>query len=282
MDTSNVPTVVLDSVPEVDEKSDSMISDRFGSNFGRMKEGCPVIRRVETENAYKLPEMVMCVASLADDLKSIKFVRTDDFDPDYVSVSVVLVSEVERVSASDIDKFAVALLISGQEMIMELIFATEEDWSIWLSGLATLCPDLQREEPCASKVTISELIEVIEEMQKQNKNLRSMLSRYEDMDASSMELLRIENADLRSVLYIRDDTIGEMSVLVQSLIEKQSVLTAQIAGQKEDSVSSAATTMRPHITPLILKKNLNTVSTTDLDITEEASQRADAIGVMGG
>lgn len=242
--TSDVAPEVDDALDIPDVKSVGPVM-RFSEIVDRMKEGVPIIRRSETCVPGSL-ETSMCLAILSDDLACLQFVRESESEEDQIAVSTLYLSEVEQVAIANSDKHAIGLLVPGRELILELIFASAEDWHCWFSGLQILCSKNKEEsisgDSCGTEmqdnsclVTSSsptaELVTLVNELQQQNESLKNVLDGYDKATEEMKNQLsqerelrqRAENQNSRmmKLLLVREETITELSDLVQSLLRKQ-------------------------------------------------------------
>ena len=235
-----------DVAPEVNDALDiphvkSVPVMRFSEIIDRMKEGVPIIRRSETCIPGSL-ETSMCLAILSDDLACLQFVRESESEEDQIAVSTLYLAEVEQVAIANSDKHAVGLLVPGRELILELIFASAEDWHCWFSGLQILCSKNKEEsisdDSCGTEMQdnsssspTAELVTLVNELQHQNESLKNVLDGYDKATEEMKNQLsqerelrqRAENQNSRmmKLLLVREETITELSDLVQSLLRKQ-------------------------------------------------------------
>lgn len=274
--------------------------------FEKMLDGTPLIR-VISGCSPDLSENVICVAFLTEDLSSIKFLRNRDAEEAGLSVSVLYFSDIEQVAPSNSHKNAVALLLRKHEVIIELIFALSEDAECWFTGLTALISTVSGREPAfceleavadndscgtesqdstsMSTLTTSpvlDLVNLVNDLQSQNEKLKTTLVQYDTVVDELKEQLGVvlqanreaeaENAKLTKLLYVREDTITELSQLVQFLIQKQQSLSLRqdcpeeffIGNERKvprlkdllrnnERVSSATTVSESADTPLVLR-----------------------------
>ena len=233
------------------------------SMISRMKQGVPLIRRIES-CAPDRNEMTLCIAFLSEDLQIVKFVKSDDDSETEISVSALKLCNVEEVALSLADRFAVGLLLPKLELIIELIFASVDDAEIWYSVFKLLCSkpasgpeslsdvaseatDVQETVPSVDATQNMEVLELISDLQRQNEALKTTLLQYDDalvdmkrsldLEKDARQAAAAENARLQNLLLVREETITELSLLVQTLIRQQTFVS------RRDSVM---TTIRPH------------------------------------
>ena len=245
-----------DGYPELKDE----LVNRLSSMVSKMKEGVPLIRRIES-GAVDSNEATMCMAFLSDELTSVKFVKKQEDSPDLLAISHLSLSDVEEVAMSKADKHAIALLIPNENSIVELIFASEEDLECWFYGLKILCADdkvdstnseateIQDESLATSPSPVPELVELVRELQIQNSGLKEVLGHCQSLiddlkdraDREEEQRIHTENENVKLVklLVVRDETIGELSNLVQSLITKQSSLVSMHCKPVSSSVPSS-------------------------------------------
>lgn len=230
-----------DCSPLVAEDKVQLVS-RFTEMICKMKEGVPLIRRIQSDIREK-NETTICMAFLSDDLAAIKFVKQSEEPGKEISVSVMELSAIDAVGYSTSDKHGVGLLIGSEEIIVTLIFASEEDWTCWYSSLRVLCARgavdedweqssqdtaVQHEDDGA---LIPELVSLVGELQKQNSELKEMMNNFSHTVGTLRSALEEEeqkrkaaeagNVRLKKLLLVREDTVGELSVLIQTLLKKQ-------------------------------------------------------------
>ena len=231
----------------------------LSSMISRMKLGVPLIRRIES-CAPDRNEMTLCIAFLSDDLQTIKFVKSDDAIDSEIAVSTLKLCNVEEVAQSNTDRLAVGLLLPKLELIIELIFASPDDARIWFTVVKLLSSreatidevqsattEIQGTDPSVDETPDMELMELVSQLQNQNESLKDTLTRYDSALDDMKRLVEVEKearrvADdectrLRRLLLVREDTITELSMLVQTLLRQQTVSI------RRDSVM---TTIRPH------------------------------------
>jgi hypothetical protein len=229
----------------------------FSDVIAKMRDGVPVIQKSET-CVPGSSEMSMCLILLTDDLASLKLIRQSESEEDQIAVSTLHLSEVEQVAVANSEKHAIGLLVPGRELIIEVIFATEEDWNVWYSGLKVLCAssaqtkneehhdarsvsgdscvtEMQDHSCIATASPTAELVALVNELQSQNEGLKDALKRYdgvmEDMrtqlaeERESRDRAESQNLRMKKLLMVREDTITELSELVQSLLKKQAGLS---------------------------------------------------------
>jgi hypothetical protein len=208
---------------------DPVISSNPLNFLERMKQGVPLIRRNDFGNKDG-SEMMMCMAFLSEDLYRIRFVKQDTHTKGEISVSYLRLSDVDRIAQSNADKHAVALLVPSENMVMELIFAGAEDWSVWYNGLKRL---MRPSSTCTEnhkiqlheKASSGKVCELLNEIQEQNRNLKEVVSTHQSMILDMSTLLKrreSEIAQMKRLLELRDGTISELSNLLRSFISKQS------------------------------------------------------------
>lgn len=202
----------------------------------RMKSGAPIVRYSEIgkSGASSKPEVHMCYAYLNDALDQIVFVAKGGDSPRDSPVSVIALSKVEQVEASNLDQFAVALLLPEDMQISELIFATEEDWHAWLAGLKVLCARLDTpvQGDRSTEPSAEELYAIVGELMKQNEVLKRIKEEYEHALSKASKQLHSQDEEIRnlkSLLELRDETIRDLTESVHSLSTKQSILSAKLA-----------------------------------------------------
>jgi hypothetical protein len=243
------------------------LANRVSEMVSRMKEGVPLIRRIESASVDS-NEMSMCMAFLSEDLSSLNFVKKEGESDTQMAISSLNLVDVEEVAISKADKNALALFVPNENLIAELIFASEEDWSCWYYGLKILCAsdkaestkseatEVQDESLATSPSPVPELMELVRELQIQNGGLKEVLSHCQTLidelkdRADKEEEKRIqsenENSRLIKLLSVRDETIGELATLVQSLIAKQSSLVSMHAKPSTSSGSSRRSSLDVH------------------------------------
>lgn len=229
-----------DCSPRVAEDKVQLVS-RFTDMIVKMKEGVPLIRRIQSDIREK-NETTICMAFLSDDLTAIKFVKHSDEPGKEISVSVMELSAIDAVGYSTSDKHGVGLLIGSEEIIVTLIFASDEDWTCWYSSLRVLCArgPVDEDWEKSSQDTavqpedgalVPELVSLVGELQKQNSELKEMMNKF----SGTVETLRnaleeeqklrkgaeADNVRLKKLLIVREETVGELSGLIQSLLKKQ-------------------------------------------------------------
>lgn len=274
---------------------ESPLLERLSEIVSKMKEGVPVIRKLES-CVPGSTEIAMCIAILSDDLQFVKFVRESDGSNDDITVSVLELAAVEQVAVSNADTHAVGLFIPKEELIMELIFASSDEWSRWLTGLKVLCAktdspetvvDVDKSasaESCLTEVQdiscmitnspMSELVGLVNELQNQNEGLKSMLEEYERaVDEVKVQLneeikarrsAENEAVRLRKLMLVREDTITELSELVQSLLRKQACLTSMESCPEEFFIGSERKDRKPlRVTNLMRSTPVTTLGETD-------------------
>ena len=271
----------------------------------RMMEGTLLIRVMSSCSDQS--ENVICVAFLTQDLSSIKFLRNHDSEEGDLTVSVLCLTDIDQVAISNSHKNAVGMLLRKHEVIIELVFASREDTECWFTGLKALeltgrdreyapteleivadndsCGTETQDSMLASPVTtspVSDLVNLVNDLQSQNAKLKDMLTQYDrvvdELKAQLDGVLQAnrkadaENAKLTKLLYVREDTITELSQLVQSLIQKQQSLVARQDCPEEffignetkvprikdllrnnERVSPATTVSEPTDIPLVLR-----------------------------
>ena len=240
-----------------DVKQDLVI--RVSEMVSRMKEGVPLICRIESASVDS-NEMSMCMAFLAENLSALNFVKKGGEPDTEMAISSLSLVDVEEVAISKADKNALALFVPNENLIAELIFASENDWSCWYYGLKILCAsdkaestkseatEVQDESLATSPSPVPELVELVRELQIQNGGLKEVLNHCQTLidelkdRAEKEEERRIqcehENSRLVKLLSVRDETIGELATLVQSLIAKQSLVVSMHARPSISSVCS--------------------------------------------
>ncbi len=235
--------------PQEDTGADADAIESFESvskTILRMKSGAPIVRysEVGSSGVNRKPDVQMCFAYLNDSMDQIVFVLHPKSDVVYDSpLSVLLLSKVEQVEASNIDKFSVALLLPEELEIAELIFATEEDWNCWLCGLKALCSrqirsdetqeqcDEPQEELDQSSPDLEELYSLVDRLENQNDLLKRIKAEYEISLNDANETLERKDGEihnLKLLLELRDDTIRELSGSLHSLVTKQSIIVAKL------------------------------------------------------
>jgi hypothetical protein len=293
-------------VAEVEEKPDRQVRGdknetiQLSAIISRMINGVPVIRKIETCSPGSA-EMALCLTILSDDLESLKFVRdTDENGGGNIAVSSLYLGDVEQVAISNADTHAIGLFIPNQGLIMELIFASPEDWNVWFTGLTVLCSksviDKQNMENVESEsaewrttevqdtsciITTSptgELVALVNELQAQNENLKSMLDTYEgavdEIKAQLEEEMKgrhhaeKEALRLKKLLMVREETITELSDLIQSLLQKQQSISSIENSAEEFFIGSERKDRKPRVINLMKPNSIRTPATTVSDTVE--------------
>jgi hypothetical protein len=231
---------------------DNEFSAIVSAVLARMTEGCPLIRRIDG-CSFGQSDTVICVALLSEDLSLLQFIREDEAVVDDIKLAGIRVADIDAVAPAKEQKHAIGVLLPKSEMIVELVFASAEDYKHWYTGLRFLIAQRQLEAvtdeerdgaPVATSSPVGELVELVNELQTQNSNLQNMLNQYdsivlglksqvEDLQRSKRHT-EIENLKLKRLLYVREDTINELSSLVQSLIRKQHCLGLPIGEAPEE------------------------------------------------
>ena len=206
----------------------SKLISRFTDMIKRMKEGVPLIRRIQSDIREK-NETTICMAFLSNDLKAIKFVKQSEEHEADVSVSVMQLSAIDAVGYSTSDKHGVGLLVGSEEVIVTLILASEDDWNCWYSALRVLCArgaveaeedwDRSSQGTAVQQDTSSDgpLLSIVEDAQNRNDEFRKMMLEI----TTTVDSLTSENERLKKLLLIREGTITELSQLIQVLLRKQ-------------------------------------------------------------
>ena len=219
------------STPQAEQPSSTGTPGYSSKWFEIMKEGVPLIRRIDSLESES--EVTMCMAFLDDNLRSIRFVRQENDQSKEFSVASLSLPLIERIAHSCTDRHAIALMVPSESMIMELIFASEEDWTRWYSGLKRLVPP-SGDEPCIDggpeidQGQFSQnpgVVQVMDGMEVENMNLKEALSIHKNMilDLSSVVIEKGRQiSHLKQLLDIRDKTIAEQSNIIESLINNQS------------------------------------------------------------
>jgi hypothetical protein len=222
------------------------VTDKLRQVVHIMQDGAPVIRHIETACSAKdkVPAIDMCIVRLSHDMTQIRFDSEASGTFCAGIFDALDISTIEQVAASNLDKHAVGLLIPEREIIIELIFASEEDWKNWLYGLEILCANFRtKKEGSLTPDTsvsddgiVSDLLEMVEELKAHNEALIGINDRYELSLENATRQLQIEkskNANLYCLLSIKDSNISELSNLVTSLLQQQSILCRFIRSIQE-------------------------------------------------
>lgn len=244
--TSGERTPVEDPIEDIDPGE---TLESVSEMIIKMKSGATLVRYCDIGSASTTskPAAHTCSARLSDSLEEILFVVQGEKRAPEVSDSVLQLSRVEQVEASSLDKFSVVLLLPLDMEIIELIFASEEDWRTWLYGLRVLCTkkvstkdlnmtQIQAEES-PSPAQLTELYGLVDQLESQNVILRSIKLGYEatfEEAKNSLKTKDEEICNLRNLLELRDETIRELTASVHSLLVKQNILSSKLA----DSYSS--------------------------------------------
>jgi hypothetical protein len=220
-------TEVIESTVIESDPADEAVIQRVSEMISRMKEGSPVVRYTEISASSK-PEVVMCMACLTDDLDSINFIPREESTDHKPTLSSLSLSKVERVDSSNLDKFAVALLLPEDLQITELIFASESDWAQWMYGLKVLCARDGQSDETASNETevqdekpdtrVAELLSLLGAMGAQNEILKTMKNEYEktiDFMSDSLREKDAEISHLTSLLAEKDNSISELKTVIK-------------------------------------------------------------------
>jgi len=225
-----------DTCTEITSEASSDLLRRFTAMVARMKGGAPLIRRIQSDIREK-NETALCTAFLSEDLRAIKFVRQENELGRHISESVLQLSAIDAVGLASSDKLGVGLLMGSEEVIMTLIMASEEDWNCWYSALRVLCArgGGEKEEDWESSSEESEVQEDVPilsgELDEQNEKLQQILNTFSCTVDALRGALReeqrgrkqaeLENVRLRKLLLVREETVTDLSLLIQSLLKKQ-------------------------------------------------------------
>jgi hypothetical protein len=125
---------IVESVKKDDQVT---IDDTVTGSIIRMREGTPLIRRIEGPGDDSA-DVTMCVAFLSDELDCIRFLKHDSASEHLPISHEVKVPDISRVAQSTTDDHSLALLIPSDDVIVEFIFASEEDYSAWYTGMKYL------------------------------------------------------------------------------------------------------------------------------------------------
>ena len=218
----------------LEESSDLL--PRFTAMIASMKGGAPLIRRIQSDIREK-NETALCTAFLSEDLREIKFVRQENEFGQDISESFLQLSAIDAVGLASSDKLGVGLLIGSEEVIMTLIMASEEDWNCWFSALRVLCARGGGEkeedwESSSEETAVQEDVPILSgELDEQNEKLQQILNTFSCTVDALRGALReeqrgrkqaeLENVRLRKLLLVREETVTDLSLLIQSLLKKQ-------------------------------------------------------------